>query len=71
MVACHPHTLHRQMVVKLGEYCGTGSPIKLSRTPATYRSAPPVLGIDTGTVFVSLGIDTDTRRRLFQAGILE
>lgn len=37
----HPHTAHRQMVVKLGDYTGVASPIKLSRTPATYRLAPP------------------------------
>lgn len=39
----HPHTRHREMVVKIGEhYTGVGAPIKLSRTPATYRLAPPV-----------------------------
>ncbi len=38
----HPHTAHREMVVKIGEnYTGVGSPIKLSRTPASYRLAPP------------------------------
>jgi crotonobetainyl-CoA:carnitine CoA-transferase CaiB-like acyl-CoA transferase len=36
-----PHTAHREMVVRIGEYKGVASPIKLSRTPATYRSAPP------------------------------
>ncbi len=39
----HPHTAHRQMVVRIGEhYTGLGAPVKLSRTPATYRLAPPV-----------------------------
>ena len=38
----HPHTAHREMVVKIGDdYTGLGSPIKLSRTPATYRLPPP------------------------------
>lgn len=37
----HPHTAHREMVVRLGDYTGIASPIKLSRTPATYRRAPP------------------------------
>ena len=38
----HPHTAHREMVVKIGDnYKGLGSPIKLSRTPATYRRPPP------------------------------
>ena len=71
VVARHPHTLHRQMVVELGEYRGTGSPIKLSRTPATYRNAPPALGADTDAVLASLGIDADTRQRLFEAGVLK
>lgn len=36
----HPHTRHRGMVVELPGYRGLGSPIKLSRTPASYRTAP-------------------------------
>ena len=37
-----PHTQHREMVVQIGEhYRGVASPIKLGRTPATYRLAPP------------------------------
>jgi crotonobetainyl-CoA:carnitine CoA-transferase CaiB-like acyl-CoA transferase len=35
------HTQHREMVVKLGDYTGIASPIKLSRTPASYRLTPP------------------------------
>jgi len=37
----HPHTLHRKMVQQQGSYRGLGSPIKLSRTPATLRKLPP------------------------------
>lgn len=37
----HPHTAHREMVVELpGGYRGIGAPVKLSRTPASYRFAP-------------------------------
>jgi crotonobetainyl-CoA:carnitine CoA-transferase CaiB-like acyl-CoA transferase len=36
----HPHTQHRGMLVDLPGYRGIGSPIKLSRTPASYRTAP-------------------------------
>ena len=37
----HPHTAHRQMVVEMpGGYKGIGAPIKLGRTPASYRFAP-------------------------------
>jgi crotonobetainyl-CoA:carnitine CoA-transferase CaiB-like acyl-CoA transferase len=38
----HPHTAHREMIVSMPNgYKGLGSPIKLSRTPATYRLPPP------------------------------
>jgi formyl-CoA transferase len=36
-----PHTQHRGMVVAIDGYKGVASPIKLSRTPASYRRAPP------------------------------
>jgi crotonobetainyl-CoA:carnitine CoA-transferase CaiB-like acyl-CoA transferase len=36
-----PHTLHRGMVVELEGYRGVASPIKLGRTPASYRLPPP------------------------------
>ena len=37
-----PHTAHRGMVVSIGQdYRGVASPVKLSRTPASYRLAPP------------------------------
>lgn len=41
----HPHTVHRGMVVQMGNgtnlgYRGLASPVKLSRTPATYRLPP-------------------------------
>lgn len=41
-----PHTLHSEMVVRMGEYQGLGAPVKLSRTPATYRHAPLAEGSD-------------------------
>ena len=40
----HPHTQHRGMVLEQGDYRGVGSPIKLSRTPASLRRLPPELG---------------------------
>jgi crotonobetainyl-CoA:carnitine CoA-transferase CaiB-like acyl-CoA transferase len=37
----HPHPAHREMVVEMeGGYRGIGAPVKLSRTPASYRHAP-------------------------------
>jgi crotonobetainyl-CoA:carnitine CoA-transferase CaiB-like acyl-CoA transferase len=36
-----PHTQYREMTVNLPGYRGIASPIKLGRTPATYRLPPP------------------------------
>ncbi|HET6699295.1 MAG TPA: CoA transferase [Nocardioidaceae bacterium] len=45
----HPHTRHRGMVIELGDgYRGVASPVKLSRTPARYRLAPPRQGEHAG-----------------------
>ena len=40
----HPHTEHRQMVLEKGSYRAINTPIKLSRTPARFRSLPPAFG---------------------------
>ena len=48
-----PHTVHRQMVVKMGDYTGLGAPVKLSRTPATYRFAP----LSAGSTFLDAAND--------------
>ncbi|MDR2992196.1 MAG: CoA transferase [Burkholderiaceae bacterium] len=47
----HPHTAHRAMRVEQDGYHAVASPIKLSRTPASYRSAPPALGEHSAQVF--------------------
>jgi len=49
-VVAHPHTQHREMVVDIDGVRTVGTPIKLSRTPATYRYAPPALGEHTAQV---------------------
>ena len=57
-VVADPHTHHRGMIVDMeGGYRGTGSPVKLSRTPATYRSPPPSFAQHTDEVLQELGID--------------
>lgn len=63
-VVAHPHTHHRNMLVKMGEYQGTGSPIKLGRTPATYRRRPPPFGQHTREVLAELGVPDDEIGRL-------
>lgn len=52
----HPHVAHRAMRVELGAHRGIASPIKLGRTPATYRRAPPGLNEHAAQLF---GADDD------------
>ncbi|MCT4333974.1 CoA transferase [Paracoccus sp. YLB-12] len=52
-----PHTRHREMVVDIGGYRGTGSPIKLSRTPASYRRAPPSFAQHSAEVMQERALD--------------
>ncbi|MED5611997.1 CaiB/BaiF CoA-transferase family protein [Pseudomonas sp. JH-2] len=66
----HPHTRHRGLVVQLGDYRGIASPVKLSRTPASYRSAPPALGGDTREVLTELGLAPETIEALYRLGIV-
>jgi formyl-CoA transferase len=62
-VAADPHTRHRGMVVEIGDYTGTGSPIKLERTPATYRNRPPSFSQHTDEVLAEAGIADERRYR--------
>ena len=70
-VAHDPHALHRNLFVEIGAYRGTASPVKLSRTPATYRLPPPALGGDTRAVLDRLGVDPALQQQLLDAGVLK
>jgi len=69
-VVDHPHTRHRNLLVKIGTHLGIGSPVKLSRTPASYRSEPPALGEDTRIVLERLGLHAQRIDHLFAAGVV-
>lgn len=69
-VVAHPHTRHRGLLVELDDYRGIGSPVKLSRTPASYRTAPPRLGQDTRAVLQGLGLDEPTIAKLLASGVV-
>jgi crotonobetainyl-CoA:carnitine CoA-transferase CaiB-like acyl-CoA transferase len=69
-VVAHPHTQHRSLLVDIGDYRGIGSPVKLSRTPATYRSAPPALGANTREVLKGLGLGAQMIDKLYASGIV-
>lgn len=57
-----PHTRHRGMVVDIGPYRGTGSPIKMSRTPASYRLAPPGFAEHTAEILGECRIEAEDYR---------
>lgn len=59
-VVADPHTIHREMVVDIGDYRGTGSPIKLSRTPASYRLPPPAFAQHSAEVMAEHALDPAT-----------
>lgn len=52
----HPHTAHREMVAQIGNFKSVASPVKLSRTPATYRKVPEEIGASTVQVLREAGL---------------
>lgn len=62
------HTLHRKMLVEIGDYKGAGNPVKLSRTPAQFDLTPPRFGQDTRTVLAELGYNTVEIEAMLAAG---
>ena len=70
------HVKARQAVVTMQRPDGSNVssvafPPKMSGTPAVYRLAPPVLGADTEQVLEDwLGLDTESRGKLRQQGVL-
>lgn len=61
-VVADPHTSHREMVVDIGAYRGTGSPIKMARTPASYRLAPPQFAEHTAEILGEIALDGERYR---------
>lgn len=69
-VVDHPHTRHRHMIWRQGDYQGLGSPIKLSRTPPVFRHSPPQLGEHTRAVLASHGFDAQAIASLQANGVI-
>ena len=63
-----PHVLHREMVVRRGDYQGIGIPIKLDRTPGSVRTPPRRQGEDTRMVLTGLGYDAEEIESLISSG---
>lgn len=71
-----PQVLARGMVAELehptaGPMKVVGCPVRLTRTPASIRTAPPVLGQDTDEVLTSLGLGADRIRSLRSSGAVQ
>lgn len=67
-VATHPHTRHREMVVEIGDYVGTGSPVKLSETAARYRAPPPMFAEHARRILEGMGYDESRIAQLLASG---
>ncbi|WP_249977327.1 CaiB/BaiF CoA transferase family protein [Vreelandella olivaria] len=66
----HPHTQHRDMVVRIGRYQGTGSPIKLTRTPSCYAMPPPRFAEHTDAILFEAGLTQQQIEQLRIKGVL-
>ncbi|WP_431877459.1 CaiB/BaiF CoA transferase family protein [Amycolatopsis sacchari] len=62
------HVRSQEMVVAVGDYVGTGIPIKLRGTPGTVRTAPRPRGADTEAVLAGLGYDVERVNELLSDG---
>ncbi len=66
----HPHTAHRDMVAQIGAHRSVASPIKLSRTPASYRTAPQQIGASTVQVLKDAGLPEADIDAWLSAGVV-
>lgn len=74
-VFAHPQVAARRMVEEvihptIGRLMLTGVPFKLTGTPASIRSAPPLLGQHAEEILGWLGYDAPARRRLRDEGAI-
>jgi formyl-CoA transferase len=66
----HPHTRHRDMVVEMDGYAGTGVAVKLSRTPGSAKLAPPLFGTAGRDILRDHGFSEEEIDRFLAGGIL-
>jgi formyl-CoA transferase/CoA:oxalate CoA-transferase len=71
-----PQVLARDMVSELvhptaGPMKVVGCPVRLTRTPPSVRTAPPILGQDTDEVLAGLGLNADRIRSLRLSGAVQ
>jgi crotonobetainyl-CoA:carnitine CoA-transferase CaiB-like acyl-CoA transferase len=71
----HPQVKSRGMRLELphplaGCVPMVASPIRMSRTPVRYQSAPPLLGQHTKEILARCGVDDEALERLKSAGVI-
>lgn len=64
------HTRARGMIYEDGWYKGMGTPVKLSRTPGGFKTAPPKFSAHTREVLAEHGFDEAAIEKLSAAGVL-
>lgn len=65
----HPHTAHRGMVAEVDGFRSVASPVKLGRTPASYRLRPQQRGQSTLQVLQEAGLSAAQIRQLLDRGV--
>jgi len=60
--------LVRQRHSEIGEFRIVGNPIRMSDTPASYRTPPPPLGADTVAILLDIGVGREEIARLQAEG---
>ena len=65
-----PQVRHRGMTLGAGPTLAPGPPLKLSDTPPSVRTPPPLFGADTDEVLAGLGFDAAQISRLRADGIV-
>ena len=59
----HPQTIARDMVIRSGDYSGTGIPIKISRTPGAFKFRPPQYGENNAEILTDAGYSSEEIER--------
>ena len=66
----HPHTAHRGMVAEVDGFRSVASPVKLDRTPASYRLRPQEIGKSSVEVLEEAGFTAGQIGQLLDSGVL-
>jgi crotonobetainyl-CoA:carnitine CoA-transferase CaiB-like acyl-CoA transferase len=65
-----PQTHHRGMAAECDWWKGTGTPIKLTRTPGSIKTPPPKFGVDGRAVLAEHGFSEAEINGLAEDGVL-